>query len=159
MIFSEYETTPMNRTYLREDQPGNEVWGTAVRYLSESERSAYRLDFREGKIYDANGTPFDTRDAATVHSGDDRAIFIMDKNGNFFASKAHQVGEFHHSSLSAGESVAAAGEMEVEKGILKLISDRSGHYKPDQRFIRQAIACLELMGIDTASVLQERCGG
>jgi hypothetical protein len=66
-------------------------------------------------MYDASGAPFDTSDASTVFSAEGRAIFVMDENGDFYASKSQQVGRFHHSSLAGGEPVAAAGEMKVEQ--------------------------------------------
>ena len=47
--------------------------------------------------------------ASTVFSGEGKAIFVMDENRDFYASKFQQVGRFHHSSLAGGEPVAAAG--------------------------------------------------
>jgi hypothetical protein len=85
------------------------------------------MEFKDGKIYDANGRLFDTSTASTAHSGGGNAIFVMDANGNTFASKTQIVGEFHHSSLAAGQPVAAAGELRVEQGVLKAITDKSGH--------------------------------
>jgi hypothetical protein len=77
----------------------------------------------------------------------------MDEHGNFFASKFHFVGRFHHSSLLAGAAVAAAGEIEVRNGQLIAISDRSRHYLPGREFTDQAI--LEKCGIDTGSIEQD----
>lgn len=151
-----FQTTPMKAAYNGENLPGNPIWaGSQVKYLTESERAAYKLEFRNGKIYDANGQLFDTGNAATAHSGDGRAIFVMDENGNFFASKHQAVGEFHHSSLAAGQPVAAAGELRVEQGVLQVISDKSGHYKPSSEFTRQALDSLNQNGIDTNKVVKD----
>jgi hypothetical protein len=81
---------------------------------------------------------FDTRNAESLFS-DRRAIFIMDANGSFFASREHNMGDFHHSSLAAGAPVAAAGELEVIDGKLVTLSDKSGHYRPTRIFTNQAI--------------------
>lgn len=69
-----------------------------------------------------------------------------------FASTYQKVGEFHHSSLGQGKPVAMAGEMEVDNGILKSISNRSGHYTPKPEYLDQTISHLEQSGIDFKSV-------
>jgi hypothetical protein len=153
-----YKTTPMKRQYVGEDQPGNAIWGSQVKYLSESERAAYKLEFRNGEIYDSSGRPFDTSNARTAHSGRGRAIFVMDEDGNFYASKVQKVGEFHHSSLAAGQPVAAAGELDVENGVLKTISDKSGHYQPGRAYTDQALDSLQRSGVDTSNVQQDFIG-
>jgi hypothetical protein len=153
-----YRTTPMNDAYVGEDLPNNNIWGTQVKYLSDAERAGYKLEFRDGKIYDSSGRLFDTQDAATAHSGGGRAIFVMDENGNIYASKVQQVGEFHHSSLAAGQPVAAAGEMSVQDGVLKVISDKSGHYTPGRTYTQQALDSLQSSGIDTSTVQKDFIG-
>lgn len=155
---AKYKTTSMDDAYVGEHLPGNQVWGTPVKYLSETERAAYKLEVRDGKIYDSAGRLFDTRDAATAHSGGGRAIFVMDENGSFYASKYQQVGEFHHSSLAAGKPVAAAGEVSVENGVLKILSDKSGHYKPGSSFTQQAVDSLQGSGIDMRTVRTDFIG-
>src|SRR5262249_36345001 len=123
-----YKTKAMDPGYKGEHIPGNKIWGSAVEYLDPTARQAFRLVIKDGKVYDASGKLFDTATGATVHSGDGRAIFVMDAEGSFYASKFQEVGKFHHSSLLAGEPAAAAGELGVVKGEIKVLSDRSGHY-------------------------------
>ena len=135
-----YGTTPMLSAYVGEEFSPNPVWGSsAVKYLSATDRAQYALTFVGGTIRDAGGNLFDTQDAATLHSATGRAIFVMDANGEFYASKYQMVGDFHHSSLLAGAPVAAAGELEVENGVLKAVSDKSGHYRPGRLYTDQAI--------------------
>jgi hypothetical protein len=74
-----YMVTPMNTRYRGEDLEGNGIWGTPVEYLSGDSRQAYQVEFRDGKMYDAVGALFDTKDASTVFSSDPRAIFVMDE--------------------------------------------------------------------------------
>jgi hypothetical protein len=124
---SELATFPIKKRYAGEDSLV--IGGATVKYLTPSERESYRLTVKDGKLYDASGQLFDTGDASNF---DDKAlaIFVMDAEGNLFASKTQEVGVFHHSSLLAGASVAAAGEMAVEQGVLKRMTRKSGHYHP-----------------------------
>ncbi|WP_128330261.1 hypothetical protein [Apibacter sp. HY039] len=61
----------------------------------------------------------------------------MSKKGNIYISKYNEVGKFHHSSLVAGEEVAAAGEIIIENGIIKMITNKSGHYLPNIEINKQ----------------------
>ncbi|WP_331758056.1 hypothetical protein OG225_42045 (plasmid) [Nocardia sp. NBC_01377] len=143
-----FNTTEMDSHYVGEEVPGNSIWpGSNVKYLTDEERAAYQLTVKDGKIYDANGNLFDTSSAATAHSGNGRAIFVMDENGNLYASTRHAVGEFHHSSFLGGKPVAGAGELQVVNGELRLITDQSGHYKPSQDYTRQVIDNLQGQGV------------
>jgi hypothetical protein len=79
----------------------------------------------------------------------------MDAQGNIYASTEQVVGQFHHSSFLAGQPVAAAGELQVEAGELKLISNKSGHYKPSPDLTAQALKVLESQGVDVSRVAQD----
>jgi hypothetical protein len=148
-----YRVTPMRPDYVGEHLPENKVWDrTHVRYLTEAERAPYALRFRDGLIWDASGNLFDTMNAESLHTGFGRAIFVMDADGNFYASREQIRGEFHHSSLVAGAPVAAAGELAVADGVLKVLSDRSGHYLPKKRFTDQAIDRLKKNNISLQGV-------
>jgi hypothetical protein len=156
MAAGTYRATPMHPDFIGEDVPGNKVWsGSTVKYLGEEERAELKLSIRGGEIFDAKGDLFDTTGSRALESNTRRAIFVMDEHGNFFASKLHFVGRFHHSSLLAGAAVAAAGEIEVRNGELIAISDRSGHYLPGREFTDQAIQELEKCGIDTGRIEQD----
>jgi hypothetical protein len=131
-----------------EEVPGNPIWGSPVKYLSDSERGVYQLTIRDGKLYDSNGNLFDTSTGSSVHSPDDpRAIWVMDKDGNLYASNYQAVGEFHHSSFLSGGDVAGAGEFKVVDGQLQLITDASGHYLPTRAMTEQVVAYLRAHGI------------
>jgi hypothetical protein len=71
----------------------------------------------------------------------------MDEHGNLYASNYHARGRFHHSSFLAGGNVAAAGELAVIDGVLQLLTDSSGHYRPARGHTMQAINQLRSMGI------------
>jgi hypothetical protein len=79
----------------------------------------------------------------------------MDEYGNIFASKHQEVGEFHHSSLAAGEPVAAAGELAAKDGYITGITRKSGHYRPSAEMQDQAIQELGDKGVDVSKIKQE----
>ncbi|RMH22750.1 MAG: hypothetical protein D6696_02585 [Acidobacteria bacterium] len=126
-----------------------------VDYLSPEEREAYRLDVKNGKLYDSEGGLFDTRDATSVHSNEPRAIFVMAPDGSIYVSKQQRIHRFHHSSLVAGDSVAAAGEIEVEDGILRLVSNKSGHYRPLAEHADQLLELLAEQGVEVRGVTKD----
>ncbi len=124
-----------------------------VKYLTPDEAEGFRVFVRDGLIYNAkNGKPFDTAGASTHWGGDGRAIFVMDSQGNLYASSDHVVGEFHHSSFLAGGPVAGAGEIVVRDGRVILITDRSGHYQPPPQYLQQVLDQLESQGVDVSSI-------
>ena len=124
-------------------------FGTAVKYLNETERLAYKITVKEdGKLYDAQGQLFDTAHAlSALGSVSGKAIFVMDSEGNFYASNHQPVGKFHHSSFLAGDSVAFAGELDVCAGELRELTPRSGHYRPTSAQQTQALNRLSALGV------------
>jgi hypothetical protein len=141
-------TKPVNPQYQGENLPGNNVWpGQQVTYLDDAGRESYRVIPRDGKLVDVNGQPFDTAAGASAHSGAGKAIYVMDEQGNVYASNFHGVGEFHHSSFMGGKPVSGAGELEVRGGEVIGITDRSGHYTPTRAMTEQTVQRLRDQGI------------
>jgi hypothetical protein len=128
-----YQGKPLLDRYRYETQAGHpdNPFGTPVRRLSDSQREAYRVYFDdEGVLRKASdGTPFDSS-AAQTWDGQSKAIFVMDEDGNMYASTYQRAGEFHHSTLSNGQPVAGAGELVATNGRVQYITARSGHYQP-----------------------------
>lgn len=149
-----YKTKPMLGKYVTENLPGNKVWpGRQVQYLGESERQSFKITIKDGKMYDATGKLFDTSSASTAHQGGGgKAIFVMDEAGNIFASMEHSVAKFHHSSFLGGKPVAAAGEIQVENGVVKAVTDQSGHYQPGFEYTMQFLNQLGSQGVNTSGV-------
>jgi hypothetical protein len=79
----------------------------------------------------------------------------MDRHGNFYVSLQHEAGRFHHSSFLHAAPVAAAGELDVQNGILRVLSDQSGHYLPTPTLTKQAVDALTKHGIDMTNVKVE----
>jgi hypothetical protein len=114
-----------------------------VEYLTTDEaRAPFEVQSAGGQL-----TWGDPRDLLTTDpmqsygGGSGWAMFVMSPEGRIYAAE-HRIQRFHHSSFLAKEvmtpegmetvagSVAAAGEMKATKGVLKAISDKSGHYTP-----------------------------
>jgi hypothetical protein len=122
---------------------------SSVMMVPPEQLHTYRLGVSGGRIVDANGRNFDTRQAAATnisHSAG-HAIFVMDHFGNIYATNSHKEGVFHHSSFLQGASVACAGELAVHDGVLKSINNRSGHYLPEVSHLGQTVTQLQLQGI------------
>ncbi|AGL15609.1 hypothetical protein [Actinoplanes sp. N902-109] len=137
--------------------PFDTPFKTPVHYFDESERESYRLFVDgDGRLRSAeSGDLFDTTQASTIHSGEGRAIFVMDGNGNLYATTNHRPGLIHHSSLLAGGDVAGAGEIKVVDGQLVEFTDRSGHYQPRPEVNDQALAALREQGLRTTDDFQQ----
>ena len=118
----------MDSKYIGEETGA--VWGTKVKYLDDTERLQYKLQIKDGKLYDNTGNLFDTAKAQSAFGGKGNAIFVMDEAGSIFASTVHSPGKFHHSSFLSGKPVASAGEIVVNNGVLQNVTRRSGHYRP-----------------------------
>ena len=56
-------------------------------------------------------------------------IIVIDEYGRLYAGLPKKA-EFHHSSFFAGQGVASAGSIKIEKGVITGISNVSGHYSP-----------------------------
>lgn len=87
-----------------------------------------------------------------LFDGAPRAIFVMNAQGELYASTFQEARYMHHSSLSGGNDVAAAGELVVENGSVRGITSRSGHYRPEPKYTNQLITSLREMGFDLAGV-------
>ena len=144
-----YETGGIQPRYVGEQYPGGPMGWPGVTYVDDAARDGYRLTVHDGLLYDSQGNPFDTIDGKSAfgRDSDGRAIFVMDRDGNLYASIFQEYRVFHHSSLLAGRDVAAAGEMLVRDGRIELLTDRSGHYMPGRERTQQVLDQLASQGI------------
>jgi hypothetical protein len=89
---------------------------------------------------------------AGSHGGSE--IFVMDKQGRMYGEDPKvsrrpdgTLIDPHHSSLAHGEDVMAAGEIRVEGGIVREVTDVSGHYKPTPAQMADAVNEMEAQGV------------
>lgn len=126
-----------------------------VTYFTDSQSATLALTVNKGKLYQGNGL-FDTSGADASHSLEHTSIFVMDLHGVIYASKQFKPYMFHHSTILAGRDVAFAGEMQVVKGIIKKVTNCSGHYIPKIELAKQLKDSLNRQGY-TEEVSVDEC--
>jgi hypothetical protein len=110
-----------------------------VTYYNDTQRQTLKLIVKGNKIFNARGRLFDTSGGSLSHSGVPAAIFTMDDSGTIYASNVNVVFLFHHSTIAGGQPVAAAGELMVEDGIIKTVTNCSGHYRPNGDLVKDRV--------------------
>lgn len=150
---------PLQEKYFGENIPWDKGRSKVVNYLrTDDERAPFRITIQNGRIYDHEGNPLDTRDCThTVprkftEEPIDAAIFIMDENGEIYIHKHPNLGQWHHSSLAGGRPVAGAGELTVHDGYLVAITNHSGHYQVPRFLMEQVFTELKSKRVDMARV-------
>lgn len=129
---------------------GKIIWAKSVRKVEYDKdlkaQGNTMLKVNGGKLYTSDDRLFDTKSLVTHFSGPGFAIYVMSREGNIHVS-SHSVGYRHHSSLLGGAMVAGAGEMKVTAGKIEILSNKSGHYRPDPFHLLQTIHSLYLKGV------------
>ncbi len=78
--------------------------------------------------------------------------YAMDKYGNIFCKNADPIANtsefFNHSSFNTGHDVICAGCMTITNGVLQMIDNNSGHYKPTRDHLHNCIQVLHNEGVD-----------
>jgi hypothetical protein len=139
------------------NQDGTLDWGASDRLVvydsTAAARDLTRLRVQGGILYtdDGGATRFDTSTLSTFFSKVGYAIYVMSEEGNIHAAN-HAIGYRHHSSLMAAANAAGAGEMKVENGRLKWISNKSGHYAPSTPHFIQTLHMLQKQNVDLGAV-------
>ncbi|MGD1908340.1 MAG: DUF4157 domain-containing protein [Leptolyngbyaceae cyanobacterium] len=132
---------------------------TRVKYLDKTSREQYELkggnpltqqvtDSDTGKV---SQQPFDTSEMFSKVAGKGFGIYVMSPDGSLY-SHAHKVGLFHHSSFLAGLPTAGAGEIKVINGAVKKITNKSGHYQPNDKQMAQTLQELRARGVNLSEV-------
>lgn len=134
--------------------PDLEPLASGVERWSPERIERHRIVIDEdGRFRTIDGGVLDTRMAsASWHPGSELALFVMDPHGNFYVSLRRVVSRIHHSTLSGGGPVAAAGELRVRDGQLLTLNDHSGHYPPTHSANQSAVAELKQRGVDLTNV-------
>lgn len=109
-----------------------------VLYATETERQKYELTFKDGYVY-RGGELFDTSSYKGKTPG--LGAYVVSPEGKFYALE-HKTGEKHHSTMLAGERVVCAGMMKVVGGKIVSIDNKSGHYRPTESSLHNAVQTL-----------------
>ncbi|OED44521.1 hypothetical protein AB832_01930 [Flavobacteriaceae bacterium (ex Bugula neritina AB1)] len=147
-----FKKKKMSNFYLNEEKGYNSwIAPLKVKYLDEVEKLKFQVFIKEGKLYDVQGSLFNSLDLNNRFNNG-KAIFVVDEYGRIFASTKNRPTEFHHSSFLGGKPVSMAGEIEVVDGILLNVSNVSGHYKPGEEFLNQFFEFLDDLGLKTNEI-------
>lgn len=103
--------------------------------LTKEQRRPFLVYVQEGKLVNFHGELLNINE---------KGIYVMDKKGNIFIHPHYVIGKIHHSSILAQAPVAAAGDIRVKEGIVHMINNRSGHYKPSEVFMQQFLEELKV---------------
>lgn len=136
-----YPTTNLEKKYTTGE--GLE-FEKGVKYLTEKEREAYEVFVQYDKIVDAEGKLMDSTNSIFIPKGGkptntNMAIFVMSEEGKIYISKNYGYGKFHHSSFLEGKPISAGGEIFIEQGLIKEITNDSGHYMPGLNFVKENV--------------------
>lgn len=124
-----------------------------VTYCTERERAAFRLQIRDGRLYDA-GTfyPFDTKNSQVSDYGYGWAMFVLGFDNTLYAN-AEVRDFFHHSSFFAGGPVQCGGELCVIGGELRFLTAKAGHYRSGRPELYRLLSFLRYHEFDLARIL------
>lgn len=120
---------------------------THVHFMRKSERLHNMIIVTDGLL---------THKGAKLTTAARDYIYVMDTYGNLFYQNALVDGpmagdyasQYNHSSLNAGADVICAGMIEVKEGVLKLLSNESGHYAPSYLNLVECLKMLVTDGVD-----------
>lgn len=125
--------------------------------ISLSKESTYYMPLEKRtqfEVYIQNHTLY--QGEFPLRSG--KNIFLIDSEWKFYAikpSKRGRQGRIHHSTLSEGLPVIAAGKINIDKKTRNItLSNASGHYKPPPKNLDRVIQWLEMSGFE-CSVLSD----
>jgi hypothetical protein len=138
-----------------------------VLYMSKMQRLSYMAAIEDGRFYratdgsliDMSGTTVED-DLGQGDAGESAtAIFACDRYGGLFLVKNDMKDkdgnsiQLNHSTLLAGNEVLCAGTLSIKKGVLKGISNLSGHYRPDTTALKALLRDWQGEDVDIQTVL------
>lgn len=115
-----------------------------VIYLDENQRKSYELKCIDNKISTGLENPLNTLDK-NPH------IFVVSPDNKIYID-VYKRGEMNHSSFLSGGAVKSAGELTIQNGVVKKITDKSGHYETSKKMIVEGLKALKKLGIDLNGV-------
>jgi hypothetical protein len=137
--FDNWNTRPKHEFDLPGELYGQKSDFSNIVYKTAAERDNLRV-FVDGKGRLAWGDGTQPRDG--------KFMFVVDRDGRMIVAP-QIVGETHHSSLSGGAPVRMAGEITFDsQGRIKLITNISGHFRPDNAGFERFLADFRRQGVD-----------
>ncbi|BCG64133.1 MAG: hypothetical protein methR_P1901 [Methyloprofundus sp.] len=85
---------------------------------------------------------------STNFCGNGWCIFVISPEGKLYANSHDQSNGWFHAAFLGGQPVMAAGELYVRNGVIYVMTDKSGHYKPQLQNLRNGAMALRKNGLD-----------
>lgn len=109
--------------------------------MTETEREQFRVTIEDGVVYKIDGSIYRMHESVVN--------YVLDPKGNLYFFENELRKEIRHSSILAGQPVAAAGEAIIDpSGRIISINRSSGHYKPAPEYFKAMIEVLGKSGVD-----------
>lgn len=159
-LFQDKTAEERGELVLKENAPSFWDWWTSqklykkegVLYLTAEEREAYRVDVSpRGLSWACGAGPLHSMGLQWIGEEDDVFIFVVSRDAVLYANQGIG-GTFHHSSFLGGMPVLGAGQLIVEEGRLTMVSNSSGHYRPDPARHFNALLFFRRKGVDLSTV-------
>ncbi|GHM58716.1 MAG: hypothetical protein sL5_08170 [Candidatus Mesenet longicola] len=123
---------------------------TKVKYFSQEEQFEHALyideENKDLKLYSLKGKLYDTRGKISK-TRKDCVAYVITLDGKLVVHEHIDVGKseyaYRHSTLAGGKPVICSGLMKVIDGKIAYIDNNSGHYKPKEANLYNAIKKLE----------------
>jgi hypothetical protein len=144
-----------------------------VLYLSKVQRVKHMVAIEDGKFYWAvDGSTIDMAGQSVeldlgLKGGGVEYPYACDRYGNVFIVPNNQTApdgtklQVNHSTMLAGNEVLCAGTISIKKGVLRAVSNLSGHYAPDTEALKAFITELrdvEGVSVNRAIVVDKKLG-
>ncbi|MDR3477817.1 MAG: hypothetical protein P4M14_07285 [Gammaproteobacteria bacterium] len=125
--------------------------------LTAAERDGFRVHIYQGQFYARDPANdfhlFDTKKNIS-HGHDGMAAYVINSKGELSIFSHFGLEKpFAHSSLNSQASVYAAGEIRIENGQLKELTPYSGHYRPTNHQVLQALIYFKYQHIDISNAV------
>lgn len=144
-----------------------------VLYMSKLQRIRHMVAVENGKFYWAvDGTVIDMAGQSVemdlgTKAGGVEYPYACDRYGNLFVvgndlkAKDGTKLQVNHSTMLAGNEVLCAGTISIKKGMLRAVSNLSGHYQPDTDALKAFITELrdeEGVNVNRAVIVDRKLG-
>lgn len=151
-------TYPMRSIYVGEqfgksldpNQLDPDITPFKIKYFSETERKQFEVTVQEGPLRYSNGQ--NVTDGIFVLNARCE-LYVYPEIWNKFLPDHVFV---RHSSLTQGAPVAAAGQIQLVKGLVQSVNNQSGHYHPPFEALQSVLECLKKKGVETSTIRLEK---
>lgn len=124
--------------------------GDKVTYLALSEAKAHLVNFENGKASWQGSLLGSKQTGKSQNNGTEHSLIGVAIKGHLYIHPEHVHGaglsrpHVHHSTLLSGRDVDSAFKIvNVQEGVIKIISNDSGHYKPEAKQLLHLCYILE----------------